>query len=378
MLILSLCGWQYKMSTSIFPLNIISHLHSYLFPKVKHLCSMESTIKAENYPFTGYVLIDVRSEAEFKKGHIPGAVNIPLLRNEERVAVGTCYKQNGRDAAVELGFELIGPRFAEIYRHYKEVCEKKTPLFYCWRGGLRSQISHTIFTWGGFSGKLLKGGYKAYRTHVQNGLNQPKPCVLLGGMTGSGKTEILSMLEQEGFPIVDLETLASHRGSVLGSLGMGEQPSVEMFENLLWEKIKPLEKLILESESRKIGACILPEGLWASMLNGKVIELQVSFEQRLHRLTNEYAGFDAAVLAERTDKLRKRLGGLACEQAKIAILEGRKREWVEILMGYYDKSYNYFMEENGFKPNSLDWDWSQTENSLNLLKEKLKEYGITK
>jgi tRNA 2-selenouridine synthase len=159
---------------------------------------------------------------------------------------------------------------------------------------------------------------------------------------------------------------------------MGEQPSVEMFENLLWEKINPLDKLILESESRKIGSCVLPEGLWVNMLNGKVIELQVSFEQRLHRLTNEYAGFDSAVLAERTEKLRKRLGGLACEQGKIAILEGRKQEWVELLMGYYDKSYNYFMEENGFKPNSLDWDWSQTENSLNLLKEKLKEYGITK
>lgn len=336
-------------------------------------------IKADSFPFEGHVLIDVRSEAEFERAHIPGAVNIPLLRNDERVQVGTIYKQQGRDAAVALGFKLLGPRFHTLYEEFKAAGAK--PLFYCWRGGLRSHISATLLEWGGQFVSLLSGGYKAYRHLVQTELAKPRNMVLLGGMTGVGKTEILHLLAEKGYPVIDLEGIASHRGSALGGLGMPAQPTVEMFENLLHKAVSAFpvaQTLILENESRKIGTCVMPEGFWQNMLKSTVLEIDVSQHQRKERLEKEYAGFAPEILAEKTEKLRKRLGGLLCQQAKQAILEGRKAEWVEILMDYYDKSYRYFVAENGYRPEPQPWDWQQTENSLELLMKKLKSYGIEK
>ncbi len=336
-------------------------------------------IKADKFPFEGHVLIDVRSEAEFERGHIPGAVNIPLLRNDERVQVGTIYKQQGRVAAVALGFKLLGPRFHILYEEFKAA--GANPLFYCWRGGLRSHISATILSWGGQPVSLISGGYKAYRNRVQTTLSNPRKMLLLGGMTGVGKTEILHMLAEKGYSVIDLEGLAFHRGSALGGLGMPAQPSVEMFENLLHEAVTAFpvsQTLILENESRKIGACVMPEGFWQNMLQSSVLEIDVPQHQRMERLEKEYAGFDPEILAEKTEKLRKRLGGLLCQQAKEAILSGAKTTWVRILMGYYDKSYRYFVAENGFRSEPQAWDWQQTENSLELLMKKLKSYGIEK
>lgn len=347
--------------------------------EVLHLCKMANAIKTDKYPFQGHVLIDVRSEAEFERGHIPGAVNIPLLRNEERVQVGTTYKQQGRDAAVSIGYKFLGPRFQDLYEAFKSA--GPNPLFYCWRGGLRSYVSATLLEWGGQSVHLLRGGYRAYRQFVQSELAKPRKMLLLGGMTGVGKTEILHVLTEKGFPVVDLEGLASHKGSALGGLGMPCQPSVEMFENLLNSAVSAFpedQTLILESESRKIGTCVMPEGFWKNMLQSPVLEIKVSQQQRMERLKKEYAQFDAGILAEKTEKLRKRLGGLQCQQATAAILEGRKAEWVKILMGYYDKSYHFFMNENNYMPTVQDWDWQQTEKSFELLKKKLKEHGIEK
>jgi tRNA 2-selenouridine synthase len=348
-------------------------------PNTPHLCSMPSVVKAAQYPWDGKTLIDVRSEGEFERGHIPGAINIPLLRNDERVLVGTTYKQQGRDAAVALGFKLIGPRFHELYEAFKAVGPE--PVFYCWRGGLRSHISATLLEWGGQPVGLISGGYKAYRHFVQRALAEPRKFFLLGGMTGVGKTEILQLLVQKGFAVVDLEALASHRGSVLGSLGMPAQPTVEMFENLLHQAVTSFpdgSTILMESESRKIGACVMPDEFWQSMLQSPVLDIVVPQAQRLDRLVKEYANFDAQILADKTEKLSKRLGGLLCKQAKEAILEGRKSDWVQVLMGYYDKSYRYFVEENGYRPDPMEWDWNQTEKSVGLLIDKLKEYGIEK
>lgn len=339
---------------------------------------MPVSMLPDQYPFSGYQLIDVRSEGEYARGHIPGAVNVPLLRNEERVIIGTTYKQSGRDAAVAMGYEIIGPRFAELYQAFKAAAGSRKPLFYCWRGGLRSQISSTVLSWGGFHVWLLKGGYKAYRNMVQARLSEPRRFLLLGGMTGVGKTDILGILEKRGWPVLDIEALARHRGSALGSLGMEPQPSVEMFENLLWESLhdKPADTAVLaENESRKTGSCVIPDGLWQQLLQATLIEIEVPDEVRLQRLVKEYAGFDAAELAERTEKLRKRLGGLACQQAKEAILSGDKITWVKLLMQYYDRSYRYFMQENGYQGEVFSWDWSAPEESVKQLEIKLKAYG---
>lgn len=342
---------------------------------------MAVIINPDEYPFTGFTVIDVRSESEFQHGHIPGAVNIPLLRDEERKIIGTVFKQKGRDAAVAEGYKLIGPRFSELYEQFRREAENKQPLFYCWRGGLRSQISSTILEWGGFSVFLLKGGYKAYRHVVQQSLAMPRKFVLLGGMTGVGKTEILEMLKERGWPVLNLEALANHKGSALGSLGMPDQPSVEMFENLLWDNISGQgEKhiFISENESRKIGSCVLPESLWQQFLSADILEIETDTTQRLQRLVDEYAGFDAELLALKTEKLRKRMGGLACQQAQQAIREGRKEEWVTLLMKYYDRSYRFFMQENGYSGNTFFWDWNKTRECLGLLEEELIKYGIKK
>lgn len=342
---------------------------------------MAVIINPDVYPFTGFTVIDVRSESEFQQGHIPGAVNIPLLRNDERKIIGTVYKQNGRDAAVTEGYKLIGPRFSELYEHFKRALGNNRPLFYFWRGGLRSQISSTILEWGGFEVWLLKGGYKAYRHMVQQSLSQPRRFVLLGGMTGVGKTEILEMLKKRGWPVLNPEALANHKGSALGSLGMPEQPSVEMFENLLWRNISrygETQVFISENESRKIGTCVLPEGLWQQFLSADILEIETDDAQRLQRLVDEYAGFDAELLADKTEKLRKRMGGLACQQAQQAIREGRKEEWVALLMKYYDRSYRYFMQENGYSGNTFFWDWNKTQECLGLLEKELIKYGVKK
>lgn len=322
------------------------------------------------------VVIDVRSEAEYAHAHIPGAINIPLLNDEQRRIVGTTYSKQGHEAAVVAGFELVGPEFASLYQAYRDAAGDHPVIFYCWRGGLRSRISATLYEWGGAKPAVLTGGYKNYRRAVLNGFAEPKILVVLSGFTGTGKTEILSMLREKGHQVLDLEGLAHHRGSALGHLGMPAQESQEMFENRLfgeWQKFQSGLPVFVENESRKIGANVLPEGIWEQMQQARVLEISVPREQRLKRILKEYGGFDREQLRQCTEKVSKRLGGLNLKHALEALKTGDIAGWAGIMTDYYDRSYLFGRKERPGHPPVLHWDWGNPLKSLGELETLAKD-----
>ncbi|WP_416670847.1 tRNA 2-selenouridine(34) synthase MnmH [Egbenema bharatensis] len=172
------------------------------------------------------IILDVRSPAEYEQGHIPGAVSFPLFSNEERAIVGTCYKQQGREQAIELGFEIAGPKCAEFVRRAKGLAPDRLVRVHCWRGGMRSEAIAWILKMAGLRVSVLEGGYKSFRRWVLSCFDQPKPILILGGMTGAGKTVILQELAVRGAQVLDLEALANHRGSSYGNLGLPPNPAM--------------------------------------------------------------------------------------------------------------------------------------------------------
>ncbi len=300
------------------------------------------------------VLLDVRSESEFKQGHIPGAVNIPLLNNEHRVIVGTTYKQKGREAAVLAGFDLVGNKFGDFVREALKLSSEKEVMLYCWRGGMRSNIMAWILSMAGFKITLLKGGYKMFRRWTLDQFTHSKKIIVIGGRTGSGKTEVLRVLKEKGEQVIDLEALANHKGSAFGGLGENPQPRNEHFENLLaleWSKISDDKILWLENESRTIGSVSLPVGVYERMQTSPVVEMKVDMELRIELILEVYGQFPTDVLVETTLKLQKRLGGLRTKQAVEALQENNKRAWLEEILFYYDGTYDYGMSQR--KPESI-------------------------
>ena len=188
----------------------------------------------ETFLDAGGPVLDVRAPAEFAQGHIPSAHNLPLFSDEQRAAVGTTYKQQGRQAAVQLGLDLVGPRLGRLGEQLQEMASQAggAPLrLHCWRGGMRSESLAWLSAQLGLKVVLLEGGYKAFRRWVLQQCEAPWPIHLLGGRTGTGKTDLLLALAQEDVAMLDLEGLAHHRGSSFGNLGLPPQPSSEHYEN---------------------------------------------------------------------------------------------------------------------------------------------------
>jgi tRNA 2-selenouridine synthase len=289
-------------------------------------------------------VFDSRSEIEYIHAHIPGALNIPLLNNDERKEVGTLFRQKGREAAVLAGFRLVGPRFHEIILRANELAPEKEVMLYCWRGGMRSQIMTWLLQMNGFRVITLKGGYKAYRHWVGDAVNRPMQTIILGGPTGSGKTEILDAIKERGEQVLQLEALANHRGSAFGSLGKGNQPSNEQFENSIsmeWMRFESNRPVWIENESRSIGSCILPLTTYSLIRNSILIEIEIGLEKRKQRILEEYGKFPVETLAETTRKIGKRMGPQHMKQALIYLESGDKEAWLDIVLDYYDKQYSY-------------------------------------
>ncbi len=289
-------------------------------------------------------LIDTRSEAEFEHAGIPGAINLPLLPNEDRKIVGTIYKQKGHDAAVIKGFELTGPRFHQILSDSLNQFPEKELMMYCWRGGMRSGIMSWLHETTGFKVTLLKGGYKAFRGWVNETLETPRKVIVLGGHTGSGKTEVLHHLKSLGEQVIDLEALANHKGSAFGALGKSGQPSNEQFENFLaaeWSRLNPDKTVWLENESRSIGSCIIPENIFNLIRTAPLIEMNIGFSKRLERIRKEYACFPVDVLKATTIKIKKRLGPQHLKAALEYLDQSDFDGWLEVVMVYYDKLYEH-------------------------------------
>ena len=239
-------------------------------------------------------IIDVRSPAEYAEDHVPGAINLPVLDDEERARVGTIYKQDSPFKARKIGAALVARNAA---RHLEEVLIDRSggwrPLVYCWRGGQRSGSFTTILAQVGWRAETLVGGYKTYRSLVVKELYDTpvaSKVIVLDGNTGSGKTAVLLALAARGHQVVDLEGLASHRGSLFGAVG--EQPAQKGFETALalaLSRLDPARPVVVEAESSKVGNCRLPPKLWAAMTRAPRVVLEVPLEARAAYLTRAYA-----------------------------------------------------------------------------------------
>jgi len=349
---------------------------------------------AEKHP-----VLDVRSPGEYKHAHIPGAYSFPLFTDEERKVVGTAYKQQSREEAIKIGLEYFGPKMRKMVEDVESVVrsrkvvgssesgvgsqpvvgssesvvksfsvpdsEPPTPdsrllLLHCWRGGMRSAAIAWLLDLYGFKVYTLAGGYKKYRNRITETFSFPFQFTILGGYTGSGKTYVLDELEKKGQAVVNLEKLANHKGSAFGNIGMPEQPSQEMFENLLGEKLREKLRAVsyelraeghsrltthdsriwLEDESQRIGLVNIPQPLWNNMRQSPICFLDIPFEERLKHITEEYGKLDKQRMADAIVRIQKRLGGLETKLALQHLEADEIEPCFRILLRYYDKWYS--------------------------------------
>lgn len=292
-------------------------------------------------------VLDVRSPGEFNHAHIPGAISFPLFSDEERKIVGTTYKQNSREEAIKIGLDFFGPTMKDrIIAAEKIANGSKTVLVHCWRGGMRSGAIAWLLDLYGFKVYTLAGGYKAYRNWVLSVFKKELPIAIVGGYTGSGKTELLQSMESAGEQVVDLETIASHKGSAFGSIGMPAQPGQEQFENNLATKLASIKSpqggsptIWMEDESQRIGLVNIPGDLWIRMRSSRVYFLDIPFEKRLEHIVEEYGVLDRQKMMDSIDRITKKLGHLQAQNAKNFLAEGNISACFEILLRYYDKLY---------------------------------------
>jgi tRNA 2-selenouridine synthase len=240
-------------------------------------------------------IIDVRSPGEFAEDHMPGAINLPVLSNEQRAEVGTLYVQKSRFLARRIGAAHVARNIAH---HLETVLADRPasyrPLIYCWRGGQRSNAMATILRQVGWRAVVVTGGYKTWRRFVSETLYDGEPflrLILLDGNTGSAKTEILGRMASRGVQVLDLEGLAVHRGSVFGAMSTGGQPSQKMFEGRLLQAMARLDStrpVLIEAESSKIGDRMVPPILWKAMQTAPRIVLEAAPADRVHYLVRAY------------------------------------------------------------------------------------------
>lgn len=293
-------------------------------------------------------IVDVRSPSEFAEGHIPGAVNIALFTDEERAKVGTLYKQQSREAAIDAGFEIAGPKMKTFADQARGVADDEGLRVYCWRGGMRSGHMSWLFETAGVQTCVLEGGYKAYRKLMMKQFEAITKLVVLQGPTGAGKTELLCALRDLGEQVIDLEGLANHKGSAFGALGMEAQPSSQQFQNLIFETLNAFDidkPIWVESESKTIGRAYLPDPLWEKMNHSKLLEIQVPKQDRVDRLVRDYGKFESAALTDSVKRLERRLGGARVQELVDLILEGKLDLTAAHLLDYYDESYRYSREK---------------------------------
>lgn len=312
---------------------------------------MNQELTLQNFLVKSGVIFDVRTPAEYSQGKIPESINLPLFTNEERVLIGTAYKKQGKNIAIELGLEIIGPKMAILVKNAKDLIDSGAARVHCWRGGLRSHSVSWLLNLFGIHTFTLKGGYKSFRRWVLNEFQALKAYkfIVVGGMTGSGKTEILKLLKQRGEQVIDLEALALHRGSSFGMIDMPSQTSNEQFENDLayqLHKFDCAKTIWIEDESRMLGNCQIPNSLIESMRTAPLVLIQPSLEERIDRLCTDYSHVDPHLLIAATSRISKKLGGLRT-QLIIKLIESQNLpEAVRQLLSYYDSTYQHSLNKH--------------------------------
>ena len=301
-------------------------------------------------------IIDARSEGEYAEDHLPGAINWPSLNDEERRIVGTRYKQISQFDAKKLGAALVAKNIAaHIQRHVLDKPREWQPLLYCWRGGKRSGSLALILEQIGFRVTLVDGGYKAFRAALVADLPQlaaQHSYRVICGPTGSGKTRLLQALAAQGAQVLDLEALANHRSSVLGLIPGVAQPSQKAYDRLIWAALRGFETarpVYIESESKKVGNVTVPEGLIAAMRASPCLNLQLSEDERVALLLEDYDFF-----VKDTEFFCERLLALSEARGKATVLDWQARARSgdvasvvrELLLKHYDPVYLQSMQRN--------------------------------
>jgi len=292
-------------------------------------------------------LVDVRSEAEFSKGHIPGAHHIPLLHDSEHQEVGTLYKTNGFDTAFSKALEFVGPKMSSFVSQLTAITDKfQHVTLYCARGGMRSQSLLWLYEQAGFQVEVMPGGYKKYRDQVLHSFKKPLNLKIICGLTGTGKTDYLQQLDEQGKQVLNLEGLAKHRGSVFGPHSK-PQPTSQQFENELFEHLQlmdPFRTIWVEDESRMIGSCPIPKDLYEQMKLAPSVLLDIPIEVRIQNILKEYAPQNKSEVHQRIEQIlliSKRLGLERTKCAIAAVQNGQFELAVSLILPYYDKTYRH-------------------------------------
>ncbi len=295
------------------------------------------------------LVIDVRSPKEYQQAHYPSAISLPLFSDEERKIVGTTYKQQSREKAIKIGLDFYGPKMKDMLNEVESLLnarQERSVIVHCWRGGMRSAAVAWLLDLYGFKVYTLEGGYKAFRNWVLNQFKIPYSLRVLGGFTGSGKTEILKELAQNHHPMIDLEGLAEHKGSAFGNLANHQQKSTEFFENKLALKLFELSTqqfddptIWVESESSRVGNINIPHLFFNQMKTATRLNIEVPFEERLQFILKGYGHFDKTALIAATKRIKKRLGGLRMQETIAFIEQDDLHSAFSILLNYYDTAY---------------------------------------
>ena len=318
---------------------------------------------------SNYLIIDVRSPGEYAHAHMPNAFSLPLFTDEERAVIGTTYKQKSREAAIKAGLPFFGTKMPAmidqvetwVAAYEKTKGQKPKILVHCWRGGMRSAAVAWLLDLYGFKTEQLTGGYKAYRNWVLAQFEKNYSMKVLGGYTGSGKTEILLQLQKSKIPVIDLEGLANHKGSAFGALGQNEQNSQEQFENnlatALFDTTSKHPYFWIEDESQRIGTNMLPMSFFKNLRGSICYFIDIPFASRLKFIVQGYGKFAVTDLIAATLRIQKKLGGLETKNVVHLFVENNIEAAFSILLKYYDKMYLKNLETAAipkFKTSSIE------------------------
>jgi tRNA 2-selenouridine synthase len=292
------------------------------------------------------ITIDVRSPSEFKDASIPGSVNIPLFNDEERAEIGTLYKQVNVQAAMDRGLEIVSAKLPAFIRTFREIKEQKA--VFCWRGGMRSKTSATVLSLMGIRVYRLIGGVRAYRKWVVDAIGHmelPEKAYVLNGNTGSGKTDILRRLKEQGYPVLDLEGMANHRGSIFGEIGL-EANNQKTFESLLVQdvqKYKDSPYMLLEAESKRVGKVVLPEIINHYKERGTQLVIDLPMAERVKCIIQEYQPDEhKEECLQAFAGIKKRIHTPIAQEIEAHLNADRFEEAVQLLLEhYYDPRYKH-------------------------------------